>query len=658
MSELSLTIFQDSELIAVLLASLLAVAAVYVIFHFLPKKEKEKKNERNSQAALSFVTPSRQFKKYTRKDWLLILVITIPYAIVSFWQLGSTVFPTTTWQPSSDTGAQSFILELTDDTDFSAVYTIYSDGDDSINPDSLSGTTAISFQGSNDGLNWDSIATLSSGSIYEYTITEGTWNYRYIKINSASKSNTLTEIGFRNAEGTGFLPVKVYQDDYSSSSYPADLIIDEQDKLVLHPTYYDQAYFDEIYHPRNASEIANGAIMYATVHPLFGTNLIALSIKLFGMHPLAWRIPGVIAGILIVPVFYAIGKLLFQRRSLAAAAAILCAGDFMHLATSRIATLEPFSVLFILLMFYHMLKYYYTSFYDTSLKKTLKTLLFCGILMGIAIATKWTACYSAVGLAVILFSNLFRRMYEYFKAKKALQHLDELSDSESHEALMIRDFFWKKFWITIACCVVFFIVIPVIIYWITYLPDRVWKTDSWSIANVWKQNLYMYNYHKNLQATHPYSSVWYQWIIDARPIWYSFTTDAEGLKHSISCFSNPLLTWLGLPVFAYTFIHLIMKRERDAWVIMVGYLTAFLPWLLVTRCVFAYHFYPSSCFLILMIVYVFAKIIDQKWGKWFIGIYLAAYLILFFAFLPATAGFGTTLSYIKAMEWFPTWYFG
>ena len=81
-------------------------------------------------------------------------------------------------------------------------------------------------------------------------------------------------------------------------------------------------------------------------------------------------------------------------------------------------------------------------------------------------------------------------------------------------------------------------------------------------------------------------------------------------------------------------------------------------WLLVTRCVFAYHFYPSSCFLILMIVYVFAKIIDQKWGKLFIGIYLAAYLILFFAFLPATAGFGTTLSYIKAMEWFPSWYFG
>jgi hypothetical protein len=49
-------------------------------------------------------------------------------------------------------------------------------------------------------------------------------------------------------------------------------LIDEQDKLILHPTYLNQAYFDEIYHPRNAWEIATGHIMYATVHPLFGTT--------------------------------------------------------------------------------------------------------------------------------------------------------------------------------------------------------------------------------------------------------------------------------------------------------------------------------------------------------------------------------------------------
>lgn len=656
MSKLSLFLFQDTELLTILILCLLAAIMILIVNHFLP--EKEENAERAAKPALSFVTPSRPFPKYTKKDWFLIAFITIPYAIVSFWQLGSSVFPTTTWQPVDENGKQDIVLELPEETNFSAIYTIYGDADNSVNPDSLTGTTGMNISGSNDGDTWDALSTLPNSSIYEYNITAGEWNYRYIKITTASSLNTLTEIGFRNESCTGFLPVRVYQDAHADSVYPAVLVIDEQDKLKLSPTYMDQAYFDEIYHPRNAWEIANNHIMYATVHPLLGTNLIALSIKMFGMHPWAWRLPGVIAGILIVPLIYAIAKLLFQKRRMAAIAAVLCAGDFMHLTTSRIGTLEPFSVLFILCMFYFMIRYYYTSFFDTSFKKTLRLLFFSGIFMGIAIATKWTACYSAVGLAVILFSNLFRRMYEYFHAKQELNNLDELSSAQAHEALKIKDLFWKKFWITILCCVVFFLIIPAVIYFLSYLPDRVWKTDSWSIANVMKQNKYMYEYHINLKATHPYSSVWYQWIIDARPIWYSFTTDSEGIKHSISCFSNPLLTWGGLFAFVVTVYQMLRKRDKEAWVILIGYLSALIPWLLVTRCVFAYHFYPASCFMILAVVYLFTKIEHHTWGKWFIWIFLTAYIILFFAFLPATAGFGTTEPYIKAMEWFPSWYFG
>ena len=170
--------------------------------------------------------------------------------------------------------------------------------------------------------------------------------------------------------------------------------------------------------------------------------------------------------------------------------------------------------------------------------------------------------------------------------------------------------------------------------------------------------MYMYNYHVNLKATHPYSSVWYMWIVDARPIWYSYSVDVQGISHSISCFSNPLLTWMGLIAFISTAVDLLMKRNKEAWIILVGYLSAFVPWLFITRCVFAYHFYPSSCFLILMVVYFFSKFIYTTKGKWFIRIFLTAYVILFFAFLPATAGFGTTVPYIKSMEWFGSWYFG
>jgi hypothetical protein len=312
MSEISLRLFQDSELLPVLLTCLIAILAVFIIFRLIPKKKNDK--EKVPESSLSFVRPSRHFAKYTSRDWFLILIITIPYAIVSFWQLGSTVFPTSTWQPSSDGGVQSVILELTDQTRFSAIYTIYGDADNTINPDYLAGTTGMVFAGSNDGENWTELTTISGDSIYEYKITAGEWDYKYVKISSIKKTNTLTEVGFRNEDETGFLSVKVYQDDYSSSSYPASLMIDEQEKLILHPTYVDESYFDEIYHPRNAWEIATNHIMYATVHPLVGTNLIALSIKLFGMNTLAWRLPGAITGVLIVPLIYAIALSCCSKR--------------------------------------------------------------------------------------------------------------------------------------------------------------------------------------------------------------------------------------------------------------------------------------------------------------------------------------------------------
>lgn len=48
---------------------------------------------------------------------------------------------------------------------------------------------------------------------------------------------------------------------------------------------------------------------------------------------------------------------------------------------------------------------------------------------------------------------------------------------------------------------------------------------------------YMYNYHSGLEATHPYSSAWYQWPIDYRPLWaYSAPVETVG-QNNIGCIS-------------------------------------------------------------------------------------------------------------------------
>lgn len=656
MKNLSLTLFQDAELLPILFICILFICIIFFIFHFI--KDTKNTNQRNTIQHLSFLHYTNKYPLYTKRDIRNIILITGCYAIVSLWQLGSTTLPTTTWQPTSEDGVQDIVFKVEEGSQFDAIYTIYGEGDNNSNSDTYQlNTEGMSVYGSYDDQSWEKICDLEKGSIYQYQIIEGLWDYDYVWLHNTSKNSSLTEFALRKADHTSFLSLDITQDNASNSNYPATLLIDEQDKLVMYPTYYDESYFDEIYHARNAWEIANNQDMYATVHPLFGTNTIALFIKLFGMSPFVWRLPGAIFGILLVPLLYVIARRLFKSTTCATIASILLAGDFMHITTSRIGTLEPFSVFWILVMFYFMIRYVQYSWYDTPFIKQFKYLALCGISMSIAIATKWTACYSAVGLAIILFSYFFIQFKDYRNAKKCLKNID-IVGSEKEEAKHVTSIFFQRFWITILLCFVFFILIPIIIYCLAYLPDKVWKGDSWSIQNVWKQVMYMYNYHIDLDATHPYSSTWNQWLLDLRPIWYYTGTDQNGMFHTIACFSNPLMTWTALFTIVFTVLDGIRTKSSSAGIIVIGYITALAPWIIITRCVFAYHFYPTSFFAILSIVYFFQYLLKNKVTKGLIVIYLIVYIGIFVAFLPATCGFATTNTYIKSLEWFSTWYFG
>lgn len=614
MQKLSLLFFSNSEFLTLLCLTLLILGIGYFLYHL-------------------------KFFKAEKHHYLLSLtLLTIIYAVISFWQLGSTTFPTTTWQPAVE--KQEIVLNFGKIEKFDAIYTIYGEGDNNSNPQSYQiGTQDIHLFGSNDLQQWQEITVLKQGNIYTYSIQEGYWEYQYIKLVTTNKNNSLTEIGFRNLAHSNFLPITILQDKYKNTKYPAKMLIDEQDKLVLSPTYYDQAYFDEIYHVRNAWEIANRQYMYASVHPLLGTNIIALSIHLFGMHPFAWRLPGAIASVLMLPVLYGILKHLLKRDYLSLIGSFLLAADFMHITTARIATLEPFSILFILCSFYWMLKYCRSNFYTLPMRKGILYLFLSGIFMGLSIATKWTGCYAAIGLAIMLFTNWIQRFLEYKK------------DKETHQQ------FFKILLTTMLSCILFFIIIPIVIYCISYIPDKIFRNEPWTIANVWKQAQQMYHYHVNLNATHPYQSTWFQWILDLRPMWY-YVGIKGNVFHTISCFSNPLLTWIGLPAILFTTYRALCKKDIVGWYIVVGYFSGLLPWIIyVQRIVFAYHFYPTSLFTIIAIVYCINLLNNRKMSI-VVPAYLAAYLALFILFLPVITGFGTSQQFARFLAWLPGWYFG
>lgn len=649
LEKISLSLFYDTELILLLLLCTIIFFIVTLIFTRIPNKRSKEETKTKQHSFYN----SKPFLKLNKKDAYIMVLVTALFAIICLHELGSTIMPNTYWQPTTEN--QSVILKLAD-PHFNDIYIIGQEGDNNHTYDGYQlGFHDTKIYGSNDNKSYELITTLEDYSFLQWEIISGDYNYEYIKIETSNLHTTITEIGFHQQDQDAFISVEVYQ-DIDDPLYDANLMIDEQDEIPLKQTYMTNTYFDEVYHPRNAIEIVEGQHMYAHVHPLLGTSIIALGIKIFGANPFGFRIMGALFGIMMLPLVYILGKRIFNKTYYAAMTMILFAVDFMHITTSRIATLEPFSIFFIIAMFFFMSMYYYSSFYDTSLKRQFIYLALSGTFMGMAISTKWTGCYGAVGLAILFFANIFNRYREYRLAKKMIANDQFPLADDINVAHQIVNTFYEKLFKTILWCILWFVIIPIIMYFAIYLLTPVWR-DGWSIKNVIDQIIYMYEYHIDLEATHPFESVWWQWILDIRPIWY-YTGYEGNIYHTISCLNNPLLNWVSvitLPLCAY---FTLRYRNRTGFFILVGYLSNLAPWFLVTRCVFSYHYYPSVIFMILSIVFISKILIQNKpQAKRYVNFYIVACIIIFIIYLPITCGFGTTYEFSQFLEIFPSWNF-
>ena len=104
----------------------------------------------------------------------------------------------------------------------------------------------------------------------------------------------------------------------------------------------------------------------------------------------------------------------------------------------------------------------------------------------------------------------------------------------------------------------------------------------------------------------------------------------------------------------------IRRRDERAAFIFIGYMANLLPWVLVSRLTFAYHYFPCTVFLVLAISYIFADLRrhDAHWRA-AVGSFTAVTVGLFVIFYPVLAGVPRTAQYSKIfLKWFvDTWPF-
>jgi dolichyl-phosphate-mannose--protein O-mannosyl transferase len=362
------------------------------------------------------------------------------------------------------------------------------------------------------------------------------------------------------------------------------------------------------------------------------------------MTPFGWRFTGALFGVLMLPFLYWLLKSMFNRTVLAACGTALFAFEFMHLTQTRISTIDVYAVFFILLMVLFMYRYMTTDF-EESFWRTNLPLILAGLSFGIGAAAKWVSIYAGAGLLALFLIYLFRRE-SYYRQNE-------------HR-------FSPFFFGTAAVCLFSFIIIPGVIYIACYIPYAASAGNPLTAETVWAQfwgnQKHMYEYHSKgvLGATHPYSARWYQWVFDLKPIIYYNSAAAEaGTRGRIWAFTNPLVTWAGLPAMMSCGIGLVLRRSHKALFILICFLSQLLPWIPIERITFPYHYFPSMIFICIAIAYVFHRMIerDGKRGTRHMIIFTAAAVALFALFYPVLSGTQVPGWYPQyLLQWLPNGY--
>ncbi len=300
----------------------------------------------------------------------------------------------------------------------------------------------------------------------------------------------------------------------------------------------------------------------------------------------------------------------------------------MHFVQSRLGTADGFLVLFIILEYLFMYKYIISE--DKTLRRKLVYLFFSGLFMGLAIATKWTGVFAGIGLALVFFVNL------------------------AIDILVKKKKWNKENTITILSCFGFFVFIPIVIYLLSYIPY--YKLGNiQNIHQFIKCQEYMYNYHHDLDATHPYSSMWYTWPITKQSILYWVGTTNSGAITRIALLGNPAIWWFSIPCMIYTVIASIKTRDFKYLFILIPIFSMMVSYIGISRIMFLYHYFPILPFVMLTIVAFIKWLTNKLKTDVVIYIFIAVIIIVFIQFYPIYSGFPTSAQYIKELQWLKTW---
>jgi dolichyl-phosphate-mannose-protein mannosyltransferase len=431
-----------------------------------------------------------------------------------------------------------------------------------------------------------------------------------------------------------------------------------------------EAVFDEVHFARYGYDYLVGT-QFLHVHPPLYNYLSSLSIWLYYHVPgignpaalpasfeqldaLSYRWINALAGTALIGLAGLCAWQISRLRLVALLVACFVAVDGALVVDSRFALNNIFLPVFGFLAFSCI-------YQGLCVERRPKVWLFAGgICLGCVISVKW----NGLGYLLALFALLGG--LKLFRATDRLR--PARPETNSGPTAVHQGVSRGSLWVCL-------LVVPLLVYCLLWIPDRMFNTQ-FGFLGIHQQ---IFNYHSGdiTVASHPYCSKWYSWPLMERPISYYFKVreamDAAGqpvkLFSDIHLFGNPVLYWLSFASILAMGGHWCWQctcwfrtgQSSLAWLIttvtLLGFGANLLPWVLVSRCTFLYHYESASIFAFLALAWYCARAwLHPSW--WVKGLGLAVLLAVGVAFvhwLPLMLGSELPMEQYYRLMWFRRW---
>lgn len=459
--------------------------------------------------------------------------------------------------------------------------------------------------------------------------------------------------------------------------------------------------FDEVYFAKFADHYLTQTF-FIDGHPPLGKYLIAIGIwigerlpwlaevprnNLTGswLAPWSYRWVNALTGSLVPLVVAGIARQVSDRRSYGLMAGLLMALDGLLLVESRYALINVYLLIFGLLGHWCLLR-------SLGLRggQRYGWLAIAGLCFGASVGVKWNGLGFLLGVYGVWLIAWGRKAWENWRSRRAA----------ANSAAPAAPFRWsspvlERFAsLSPIAIVVFLGLAPLLTYSLIWIPHL----QSFG-GTFWSAQAELLSYHRRVgdNATHPYCSPWYTWPGMVRHVLYFYQTGqtpqeivpiygpplpsgAGRYIFDVHAMGNPFLWWLSSSAIALCCALVIQQVGLWGWqrwqkqpvsveaaqaaiapglalYLVINWAANWLPWMLVQRCTFLYHYMGSSVFSLLAIAWM-----GDRWlhspslFRQRCAIALVALIVLSFLFwLPVYLGLPLTPSALQMRRWLPTW---